>query len=285
MSSRLFNIQPIGIGTPEVESLTGYIKRLAEAHSVRLSSLFRKEIIPDIGRDYIDFRSIISTDSSLNTTDSGISKTVIDILEEKTCNTNLKYLTMAMWKNCFHTNNMFRKIQAWCPICYEENKQSVKTIYEKLIWNFQAIETCKKHHVGLAQRCPFCNNEISIIQSHSQVGYCDRCHSWLGSEGNCKSYLENEEWHDWVYDNIGQLFTCCTMIKELNGQQFSNNVNSIMNCNSMTQESFARELNTYQRKVACWKLGYKPSLYDALKLSFRYGYSLCDIFTKDINMS
>jgi hypothetical protein len=32
--SRLYHLEPIGIGTPFVESLTSYVVRLAEAHSV-----------------------------------------------------------------------------------------------------------------------------------------------------------------------------------------------------------------------------------------------------------
>ena len=33
--SRLHSIEPIGVGTPFVESLTGYIIRLAASHAVR----------------------------------------------------------------------------------------------------------------------------------------------------------------------------------------------------------------------------------------------------------
>jgi hypothetical protein len=32
--SRLYHLSPIGVGTSEVESLTGYLVRLAAAHSV-----------------------------------------------------------------------------------------------------------------------------------------------------------------------------------------------------------------------------------------------------------
>jgi len=32
--TRLYSLAPIGVGTPMVESLTGYVVRLAEAHCV-----------------------------------------------------------------------------------------------------------------------------------------------------------------------------------------------------------------------------------------------------------
>ena len=37
--SQLYSLQPIGVGTGMVESLTGYVGRLAEAHSVSVGDL------------------------------------------------------------------------------------------------------------------------------------------------------------------------------------------------------------------------------------------------------
>jgi len=42
--SRLHSIEPIGVGTPFVESLTGYMIRLAAAHAVRVSDLIEHEL-------------------------------------------------------------------------------------------------------------------------------------------------------------------------------------------------------------------------------------------------
>jgi len=40
--TRLYSLAPIGVGTPMVESLTGYVVRLAEAHSVSAGLLYWK---------------------------------------------------------------------------------------------------------------------------------------------------------------------------------------------------------------------------------------------------
>jgi TniQ len=37
--SQLYSLQPVGVGTGMVESLTGYVARLAEAHSVSVGDL------------------------------------------------------------------------------------------------------------------------------------------------------------------------------------------------------------------------------------------------------
>jgi len=48
--SRLYNLEPVGIGTPEVESLGSYINRLAQAHCVTVSALLKHELVPHIGK-------------------------------------------------------------------------------------------------------------------------------------------------------------------------------------------------------------------------------------------
>src|SRR5215472_17613203 len=46
--SYLYSLPPIGIGTPAVESFTGYITRLAGAHAVEAGVLVNNELLPRI---------------------------------------------------------------------------------------------------------------------------------------------------------------------------------------------------------------------------------------------
>src|SRR5260370_35013125 len=48
--SRLYRLEPIGMGTPYVESLTSYIVRLADAHCVTPKALVMYEILPSQGQ-------------------------------------------------------------------------------------------------------------------------------------------------------------------------------------------------------------------------------------------
>ena len=47
--SRLYSLEPIGIGTPEVESLSSYLNRLAQAHCVTVTALITHELLPHVG--------------------------------------------------------------------------------------------------------------------------------------------------------------------------------------------------------------------------------------------
>ena len=47
--SRLYRLEPIGIGTPAVESLSSYLNRLAQAHCVMVTTLITHELLPRLG--------------------------------------------------------------------------------------------------------------------------------------------------------------------------------------------------------------------------------------------
>lgn len=51
--SRLYHLEPIGVGTPYVESLTSFLMRLANAHSLEVSTLLSKEISNYFHREYL----------------------------------------------------------------------------------------------------------------------------------------------------------------------------------------------------------------------------------------
>src|SRR5260370_27826500 len=48
LHSRLCDLEPVGVGSPMVESLTSYVTRLADAHSVSPITLVTNEILPRV---------------------------------------------------------------------------------------------------------------------------------------------------------------------------------------------------------------------------------------------
>src|SRR5579862_4776701 len=51
--SRLYHLEPIGLGTAMVESLSGYISRLAHQHCVWVRDLLLRELLPHLGKGYL----------------------------------------------------------------------------------------------------------------------------------------------------------------------------------------------------------------------------------------
>ena len=52
--SRLYSIPPIGVGTIEIESLSSYISRLAEAHCITVGDIMTHLIAPELEKKYIN---------------------------------------------------------------------------------------------------------------------------------------------------------------------------------------------------------------------------------------
>jgi transcriptional regulator with XRE-family HTH domain len=102
-----------------------------------------------------------------------------------------------------------RNYFSWCPICFEEWILKNKPIFVPLIWGLQAIKTCQKHGIYLKDRCPNCNTKIPLLNRKSVLGYCHKCHEWLGCK-TCSSELkenseQEERWNSWVNKNVGEL--------------------------------------------------------------------------------
>ncbi|MBD2532087.1 TniQ family protein [Nostoc flagelliforme FACHB-838] len=81
--SQLYQLEPVGIRTPMVESLTGYIERLAEAHCVPPDVLISRTITPLLKQIFLksrtsrDLRSLFDRATAIN----GTGNIVIDLVQ------------------------------------------------------------------------------------------------------------------------------------------------------------------------------------------------------------
>src|ERR1044071_646409 len=103
--SRLYSLEPIGLGTSLVESATSYLTRLSVAHSVSVGILFYREVAPLIyrgGMSEKDFLirpgrilggKFIKLARSINGTEKTAKKWA-QALESLTLRNDLNYLTM-----------------------------------------------------------------------------------------------------------------------------------------------------------------------------------------------
>jgi len=114
--SRLYNLEPVGIGTTEVESFTGYISRLAQEHLVSpiiliKNSVSRLDQLPQV-------LSQNSLPATAATNLNGFGETcerLVEILRKATFREDLYYTTLLGWKNRISYHGLLRKNLAWCP--------------------------------------------------------------------------------------------------------------------------------------------------------------------------
>jgi hypothetical protein len=198
--SRLHAIQPIGIGTPLVESLSGYVIRLAASHAVRVSDLIEHELRADIRY----FHAPAGIPSAVN----GVGESAehwVSTVEKFTLVDNLRLLTLLPFTSVFHTPHLMRGERAWCPRCYEASKQKGQAVYEQLLWCLQPVEVCPVHEIRLATSCPACHRNLRPVCAVSRPGVCSRCRQWLGASRPSPEPAPATDYEIWVAQQIGNL--------------------------------------------------------------------------------
>jgi len=187
--SRLYTLEPIGIGTPDVESLTSYVIRLAQEHCVLPGTLVIHELLPLLVRQDVSesaahypSRTWVRTFQALNGT-GDLSRSAADALERLTTRNDLSTLTMLTWAHVISKKGLLRETQAWCPLCYEEWRVNGNKLYSPLLWSLKAVKMCFHHQRPLQERCPSpqCQKHLPILATHIRLGYCPHCNSWLGN--------------------------------------------------------------------------------------------------------
>lgn len=186
--SRLYHLEPLGVGTEQVESLTSYVIRLAKAYCVPTDLLVSEIMPPCLGKENppsseerLQWVTRFKDRGSGNNGFSPLVEQCVQSLEILTSTMNLRYLTMLSWKSVICNQGMFRLRVAWCPRCYNEWKQTSKPIYDLLLWVLSDVHTCLRHEQWLVTDCPNCLLAIPALNRVASPGYCPFCHQWLGN--------------------------------------------------------------------------------------------------------
>lgn len=208
--SRLYALEPMGIGTAQVESLTSYLGRLAVAHRVSVSKLMVEEIAP-VFRPPKTRASFFSSNSGGLLRVNDLSKELIWVLQRLTGRLDLPYLTILPWAQLMATQETVRSYRAWCSGCLEEQRTQGQMVYEFLWWSFQPIQICPQHAQPLQTHCPHCGQPQAWLAARSNAGYCSACQTWLGLVPDphtlkLPAMTDFElEWQHWLVEAMGEL--------------------------------------------------------------------------------
>jgi hypothetical protein len=198
--SRLHSIQPVGVGTPFVESLTGYMIRLAASHAVRVSDLIEHEL--RAGVPY--FHAAAGIPRAINGVGEG-AQNWVSAIERFTLRDNLRLLTLLPFASLLNTPYLMRRERAWCPRCYESSAAQGQEVYEQLVWCLQCVEICPLHKLPLQTSCAACDRELRPVCAVSRPGFCSRCRQWLGIPRRSQEEMPPRDYQIWVAQQFGQL--------------------------------------------------------------------------------
>jgi len=296
--SYLYHLEPIGVGTPNVESLTGYIARLAEAHAVSTNTLFAKELAPLVRKTYAliqgeysalggKFRSSVKSMNAIGV----IATDWVQVLETLTLQNSLRFLTMLTWAEVIAVQGLLRPIRAWCPACYEECRMSGLAVYEQLLWTLNVVEMCPRHHRLLRLQCPHCDQQLPLLAPQSRPGYCSKCGKWLGICPNAKltdseTLTEDElRWFPWAVDTLGELIAAAPhMPSPPSREKVAAGISACVNqVTGGDASAFSYILQVDKETVRVWLKGKKlPQLNSLLQICYCSGTSLLNFMTEEV---
>jgi len=214
--SRLYPLEPIGVGTGEVESLSSYLLRLAAEHCLPLAALFDEMVGPLV----LESRSPSNTrypgfllhNAARAINGMGVTAAAcVQALESLTLRTDLRWLTTMTWQGIFTAKYWLRPARAWCPDCFQSWHREERVIFEPLLWASRVVTVCPMHKRALVTVCPHCRGESLALTHKSRLGYCPKCLRWLGSTDGAEQPSDENlavdlDWRIWAAKAVGELF-------------------------------------------------------------------------------
>lgn len=302
--SRLYCLEPIGLDTAHVESLTGYIARLAAEHCVSAACLFGYELAPLIDSPYWKQKLSVMDNSALlgygfsgqTPTLNGTGKAAaewIKALETATRRPEIGRLTLFMWGEVLSTLGLLRRKRAWCPNCYEDRRARGQIAYEPLIWAIKPVTACIFHRRRLQTKCQHCHRQSFPLASKSCPGFCSLCRKWLGLPPTLPvtgdDVLSDAEW-EWqvsVASNVGGLLSASPDLTDRPSKE--NVLHSLEICIERAFGGRASILSSQVRvpaqTISNWRAGVIPRLDALLRICFHSGVPLLSFLTRTIPSS
>jgi hypothetical protein len=259
--SRLFSLKPLHLGTGQVESLTSYMSRLAQAHCVRPGDLISTEMccFLNAGGSKSYLHSMSRRTEALN----GLGEMALNFLytlEAFTLRDDLASLSLLPWSFALTARGLMRRSKAWCPICYEVAKHQ-RVVCDPLIWSIDAIKICHIHRQKLSTHCSFCGKQNPQLSRNSLPGHCVKCGEWLGKAQPQSLMSEVDRDHMqqnvWIAQQVEDLLaSSCHAVEQ---QHLSSISKAISLCVSQKADgniaAFARMLNMPKNTVWGWCKG------------------------------
>ena len=180
--SVLYGRSPAGVGTPLVESLSGYLARLCAARAVRIVDVLDRlvrPLVPDstlppyrqlswlLVQQFVEFDGL-----------GRQAEAFVAAVARLTGRADLAGHTFLPWRRLFsvHRSGVVRRAgKRWCARCLDAWHADGVEPWEPLLWRLAPAEWCPVHRVPLSHRCPSCGRRLRLVTERVPPGHCERC--------------------------------------------------------------------------------------------------------------
>lgn len=193
-----FSLNPLGIGTSEVECFPSYLSRLARLHGVTQQQ-FCTHLAQWSGRqekgEALPASRLYDSKSALF---CGVQPTLsryLHAVEEATGSRHIDRTTLVAITAGMSNQSigLVKRVRSWCPACLQEHLASESVVYDRLLWCLAPMLRCVFHQVELVSCCPHCSAPQHHIDQSGDLALCFRCRlplvshrkSWRSRRGPC----------------------------------------------------------------------------------------------------
>lgn len=180
--SVLYGRCPAGVGTPLVESLSGYLARLCAARAVRIVDVLDRLVRPLVPENTLPPYKELSWLLVQQFADfDGLgcqAEALVAALARLTGRVDLPGYTFLPWRRLFSAYRcgvVRRAGKRWCVRCLDEWHADGVEPWEPLLWRLAPAEWCPIHRVPLSHRCPSCGRPLRLVTERVPPGHCERC--------------------------------------------------------------------------------------------------------------
>lgn len=270
------SLSPLGLGSPDAESLSSYAQRVAAHEGVLPGQLvFRVLVWLDQGQpDMIGRWAPHPRRVRIGKNNNGFShaRVWLRLLQRLTGRADLEALTTGTWDHNFPTRHFQRSELAVCPLCLSEDKKP----YHRLAWLLQAVKVCRRHRTALVTSCPKCNRSMPVIHDRSMILSCPWCASDLRQMNRQIDSSGLSEYDLWAAEEVGRVIAASsdwTHQVEWNPADTLKKLCDDARLNGIS--SFARFIGTSKSTASYWFTArVRPTLPLALYTFHRFGVSL-----------
>ena len=169
-------LEPNGVGTGDVESLSSYLVRLAARQvlptAVLAPRLFAGKL-PSVS--YPGARNLYGGRGVWMNGMGRWARAIVSRLNEATSRDDLTGLTALPWQGVLAPGGLTANVRRWCPHCYRQMRSRHGECWDPLLWFLAPVTCCPVHAHALAMHCPGCGVVQPWLPHDTAVGWCAEC--------------------------------------------------------------------------------------------------------------
>ena len=215
----LYGCSPCGVGTPFVESLTGFVGRLAVARQLPSSAIFEhlvRPLVPEgVVRESLHLTSFLASGAVTYDGLGPSAEALVGALTRLTGLPDLSHLTLLPWRGFLSTQNgalRWRRPKRWCCRCLARWRRCGTALWEPLLWRVSTVQRCPLHRIPFSELCSRCHARQGVVAEIVPFGHCRKCgHALEADDPLCRNSSAGElldfqaQWEWWTAVAVGRM--------------------------------------------------------------------------------